>query len=588
MKTGANKFMTDTADDCSARHRWALALAGSTLGLIFIGGLVTSTHSGLSVPDWPLSYGRLMPPMVGGILFEHGHRLVASLVGLLTIATVYVFRRDPRVWVRRAAWAALGLVILQGVLGGLTVLLKLPKPISVAHGTMAQTFFCLTVALAVWTSSPWQKDFRSSAPPSNIPLPHIALLLFISMYVQLVLGAVVRHTGHAIGIHVVNAGLLLFWIGWIFHRLTGEHAEDKTLWGMALGIGTLYFLQASLGLVTLLSLTVSRWPLRPALAVIWTTAHVMVGAALLGLSMAFLLLAWRRFPGALTLNRAKDYVALTKPGISMMAAVTALAGFLLGSAGTPNGMLLAHTAFGTLMVSAGACALNMLFERDVDARMKRTESRPLPSRRLYPGEALFVGVFLLVVGIVYLAVSVNGLTAGVAGMTASVYLYVYTPLKKISALNTIFGAVAGALPPVMGWTAASGRFEAGAWILFGILFLWQFPHFFSLAWLYRDDYARAGLSMLPVVEVDGKGTARRIIGFTAALLVVSFFPLLFQLAGLVYGLFAGILGSGLLVLGFLFAQERSSFRARRLFLASVVYLPVLLAVLVCDGVRWSL
>lgn len=580
--------MTNTLDDRSTRHRWALALVGSTLSLIFFGGLVTSTHSGLSVPDWPLSYGRLMPPMVGGILFEHGHRLVASVVGLLTIATVYVFRRDPRAWVRRATWAALGLVILQGVLGGLTVLLKLPKPISIAHGTLAQTFFCLTVALAVWTSPAWQKDFRSSVSHANIPLPHIALLLFLSMYGQLVLGAVVRHTGHAIGIHVVNAGLLLGWIGWIFHRLTGEHAEDKTLWGMSLGIGTLYFLQVSLGLVTLLSLTVNSWHLRPALAVFWTTGHVMVGAALLGMSMAFLLLAWRRFPEALTLNRVKDYVALTKPGISLMAALTALAGFILGSAGTPNGMRLVQTAFGTLMVSAGACALNMLFERDVDARMKRTESRPLPARRLYPGEALFVGVFLLVVGIVYLAVYVNGLTAGVAGFTASVYLYVYTPLKKISALNTIFGAVAGALPPVMGWTAASGRFAGGAWILFGILFFWQFPHFFSLAWLYRDDYARAGLSMLPVVEGDGKRTARRIIGFTGALLVVSFFPLFFQSAGPAYGISAGLLGSGLLVLGFLFALERSSLRARHLFLASVVYLPVLLAVLVCDGVRWSL
>jgi protoheme IX farnesyltransferase len=580
--------MTEPVDDRSVRHRWALALVGSTLSLIFFGGLVTSTHSGLSVPDWPLSYGRLMPPMVGGILFEHGHRMVASVIGLLTIATVFVFRRDPRVWVRRATWAALGLVILQGVLGGLTVLFKLPKPISIAHGTLAQTFFCLAVALAVWTSPAWQKDIRSSVSHANIPLPHIALLLFISLYIQLVLGAVVRHTGHAIGIHVVNAGLLLVWIGWIFHRLTGDHAEDKTLWGMALGMGTLYFLQASLGLVTLLSLTVNSWHLRPALAVIWTTGHVMVGAALLGMSMAFLLLAWRRFPGMLTFSRVKDYVALTKPGISLMAAVTALAGFLLGSAGTPNVMRLAQTAIGTLMVSAGACALNMLFERDVDARMKRTESRPLPARRLFPGEALFVGVFLLVVGIVYLAVSVNGLTAGVAGFTASVYLYVYTPLKKISALNTVFGAVAGALPPVMGWTAASGRFAGGAWILFGILFFWQFPHFFSLAWLYRDDYARAGLSMLPVVEVDGKGTARRIIGFTVALLVVSFFPLFFQSAGLAYGLSAGLLGSGLLVLGFLFALERSSFRARRLFLASVVYLPVLLAVLVCDGVRWSL
>lgn len=580
--------MNEPAEFSSTRHRLALVLVGSTLALIFFGGLVTSTHSGLSVPDWPLSYGRLMPPMVGGILFEHGHRMVASFVGVLTILTVFVFRREPRVWVRRASWAALGLVIAQGVLGGLTVLFKLPKPISIAHGTMAQTFFCLTVALAVWTSRAWHAGVRSTEGPAQIPLPHIALLLFVSMYVQLVLGAVVRHTGHAIGFHVVNAGLLLFWIGWIFHRLTGSHTGDHTLWRIALGLGTVYFLQASLGVVTLLSLTVSTWSLRPAVAVFWTTAHVMVGAALLGLSVTLLLLAWRQFPGTLTSARVKDYVALTKPGISLMAAVTALAGFLLGSAGTVDGVRLAHTTIGTLLVSAGACALNMLFERDVDARMRRTESRPLPAQRLHPGEALFVGVFLLVVGIVYLMGFVNGLTALVAGFTASVYLYVYTPLKKISALNTLFGAVAGALPPVMGWTAAAGRFGAGAWVLFGILFFWQFPHFFSLAWIYREDYARAGLSMLPVVEGDGKGTSRRILGFTVALLGASFLPFLSSSAGMAYGFAAGILGTGFLLLGFLFAMDRTTLRARRLFLASVVYLPVLLAVLVCDGVRWGL
>ncbi len=580
--------MTDASAFSLARHRFALVLVGSTLALIFFGGLVTSTHSGLSVPDWPLSYGRLMPPMVGGILFEHGHRMVATFVGVLTMGAVFVFRRDPRRWVRRASWAALGLVIGQGVLGGLTVLFKLPKPISIAHGTMAQTFFCLTVALAVWTSPAWQKEPRLTGTPSQIPLPHLALLLFISFYVQLVLGAVVRHTGHAIAFHVVNAALLLFWIGWIFHRLTRDHAEDPTLWRVALALGTVYFLQASLGMVTLLSFTVSEWQLRPAVAVLWTTAHVLVGAALLGLSVVFILLAWRRFPGSFTSARLKDYMALTKPGISVMAAVTALAGFLLGSAGTWNGARLAHTALGTLLVSAGACALNMLFERDVDARMRRTESRPLPAQRLHPGEALFMGVFLLVAGIVYLMGFVNGLTALLAGFTASVYLYVYTPLKKISALNTIFGAVAGALPPVMGWTAAAGRFEPGAWVLFGILFFWQFPHFFSLAWIYREDYARAGLSMLPVVEEDGKGTSRRILGFTVALLGASFLPLLSSSAGKTYAFSAGILGMGLLILGILFALDRTALRARRLFFASVIYLPVLLTVLVCDGVRWGL
>lgn len=580
--------MKDSTEFHLGRHRLALALAAATLSLIFIGGLVTSTHSGLSVPDWPLSFGRLMPPMVGGILYEHGHRMAATAVGFLTILTVFAFRREPRAWLRRASWAALGLVIVQGVLGGLTVRLKLPKPISIAHGTLAQSFFCLTVALAVWTSPAWRRPTSSASSESDVPLPHIALLLFLSLYIQLVLGAVVRHTGHAVEFHLVNAGLILLWIGWVFHRLTEVHPEDPALWRTALGLGSVYFLQVSLGVVTLLSLTVNGGPARPMMAVLWTTGHVMAGALLLGLSVTFLLLAWKRFPAALTSDRVKDYVALTKPGISLMAAVTALAGFLLGSAGAVHAVRLGHTALGTLLVSSGACALNMLFERDVDARMRRTESRPLPARRLFPGEALFLGVFLLAGGIVYLAGFVNGLTALVAGFTASVYLYIYTPLKKVSVLNTLFGAVAGALPPVMGWTAAAGQFEPGAWGLFAILFLWQFPHFFSLAWLYREDYWRAGLSMLPAGELDGRVTARRIILGTGALFVASLIPWLSQGAGSAYALFAGLLGTGLLVLGVLFSRERSALRARRLFLASVVYLPTLLAVLVWDGVRRGL
>jgi protoheme IX farnesyltransferase len=580
--------MTDSFVYSPGRHGMALTLVAATLALIFIGGLVTSTHSGLSVPDWPLSFGRLMPPMVGGILFEHGHRLVATGVGILTILTVVVFRGDPRVWVRRVSWAALVLVVVQGVLGGLTVLYKLPKPISIAHGTMAQTFFCLTVALAVWTSPAWRSTGVPAPSPNlaHVPLPHIALLLFLSLFVQLVLGAVVRHTGHAVEFHIVNAGLILLWVGWVFHRLNGDHALDQTLWRTALVLAIVYFLQVALGVVTLLSLTVSGWQLRPLVAVLWTTGHVMVGALLLGLSVMLLLLAWHRFSGTLTSDRVKDYVALTKPGISVMAAVTALAGYLLGTPGVLDGVRLGHTVFGTLLVSAGACALNMLFERDVDAHMRRTESRPLPAQRLYPGEALFLGVLLLVGGIIYLAGFVNGLTAVVAGLTASVYLYVYTPLKKISALNTVFGAVAGALPPVMGWTAAAGRFELGAGALFAILFFWQFPHFFSLAWLYRDDYARAGLSMLPVQETDGKGTAQRIIVYTLVLLGASLLPLLIQIAGPVYAMAAAVMGVGLLVLGFNFSQDRTAPRARRLFLASVLYLPVLLAILVFDGVRW--
>jgi protoheme IX farnesyltransferase len=520
--------------------------------------------------------------MVGGIFFEHGHRLAATLVGMLTILTGLAFRREPRAWLRRTAWAALGLVILQGVFGGLTVLLKLPKPVSIVHATLAQTFFCLTVALAVWTSPLWKRAPAPDEGGTDIPLPHIALLLVGSLYLQLILGATLRHTGHALSFHLVNGGLILLWIGWMFHRLSLSHAGEKDLWTVALGVAGVFAAQCLLGLMTLLSFLGPGWPAHPWSSVGWATAHVVLGALLLGLSVALGLLSWRRFPGAFIGDRLRDYVSLTKPGITLMAALTALAGYLLAARGAVSFARLGHTALGTLLVSAGACALNMLMERDRDALMARTDRRPLPARRVSPGEALFLGALLLIGGVAYLAVLVNGLTAVLATVTAAVYLYAYTPLKKVSTVNTLVGAVAGALPPVFGWSAAAGRLDAGAAVLFAILFFWQFPHFFALAWLYKDDYSRAGFAMLPVRQPDGRGTSLHALVGALALLVASLVPA-FLSGGGFYGTLAALLGAGLVTLGVLFHRDRTAPRARRLFLASVLYLPVLLTALVWSG-----
>lgn len=562
-----------------------MILACATLGLIFAGGLVTSTHSGLAVPDWPLSYGRLMPPMTGGILFEHGHRMIAAAVGLLTFAVAFLFARgEPRRWVRRAAWAAAGLVVLQGAFGGLTVLLRLPKPVSILHACLAQTFFCLTVALAVWTSPAWAAGPSEEDPASRVvPLPVISALLFAALYVQLILGALLRHTGRGFAFHAATAGTVLVLSVWAFRRLRrGPMEGGARIVGAALLAGVL--IQAALGLGTYALLSGWATAASPAVAAALATSHVAVGAALLGLSVILALLTARRRAarGPDSTNRLSDYFALTKPGISLMTAATALAGYMLGSRGGVDGVKLLHTVLGTLLTSAGACTLNMLMEIDVDARMRRTERRPLPARRLRPGEALFFGSLLSIAGVLYLAWTVNLLTAFLAGVTLSVYLYLYTPLKKITALCTAVGAVAGALPPVMGWTAAAGRLDPGAWSLFGILFFWQFPHFLALAWLYREDYRRAGLYMLPVLEPDGESTARKIVLNSFALLGASLLPVLLGLAGNFYLAAAVALGAGLTLMGGLFFADHSTSSARRLFLASVLYLPILVTLLVLD------
>jgi heme o synthase len=558
-------------------------LALSTLGLIFLGGLVTSTDSGLAVPDWPLSYGRLMPPMIGGVLFEHGHRLAAGVVALLTVLTAFLFwKKEPRRSWRNLSYAAVALVLLQAVLGGLTVLLRLPKPVSIAHACLAQTFFCVTVLLAL---------SQGTSPRSNgglLPrgLYRNALALFGVFYAQLVLGAVLRHTGHGLVLHI-GVGLAAAALSCrLAYRLAAFPREAPAarraglllVWGVGLqvALGTGTYLAEGHGLF-------ARGFLPPAALV---TSHVALGAALLGLALA---LAWfcrpveveRPAEPEAAPGKAADYFALTKPGISFMTGATALAGYVLGSGGRIDWDRLVHTVIGTCLVSAGACALNMLLEIDVDARMQRTEKRPLPSKRLRPGEALFFGALLAVAGVLYLAATVNFLTASLAGLTLSVYLYLYTPLKKITALCTAVGAVAGALPPVMGWSAATGSLGGGAWALFAILFFWQYPHFLALAWIYREDYARAGLYMLPSPD---SAPAGGILANSVALLAVSALPWLLGLTGTLYLGTALALGALFFGAGWTFFRERTVSRARRVFFASVLYLPLLLTALVFNRV----
>ncbi|OVE77502.1 protoheme IX farnesyltransferase [bacterium F11] len=282
-------------------------------------------------------------------------------------------------------------------------------------------------------------------------------------------------------------------------------------------------------------------------------------------------------PGSTKLS---DYFKLTKPGITFTAGITAVAGFVLSSQGDVDLVRLLHTAMGTLLIAAGAGTLNMVIEKDIDARMKRTQKRPLPSGRLKAGEALFLGTLLSGLAIVYLAWMVNILTAAVAGFTLSVYLYIYTPLKKVTSLCTFVGAVAGALPPVMGWTAATGRIGWEALVLFGILFFWQFPHFFSLAWLYKDDYQQAGLHMLPRIQDNGTATAIGMLLSSLALLGVSLMPTFMNLTGYFYLTCAVLLGVWLTIGSFLFYKDRSHVMARKLFFASLAYVPILVVAMV--------
>jgi len=270
---------------------------------------------------------------------------------------------------------------------------------------------------------------------------------------------------------------------------------------------------------------------------------------------------------------------LTKPRVAALVVTVALGGFWMGSAGAPTPLHSWGAIVGIALLAAGMFALNQCFERELDARMRRTGNRPLPSGRLTIREALGFGWTASAVGIVSLAAMVNLLSALVGAITLAAYLFVYTPLKTRSPHCTLIGALPGAAPPLLGWVAATGRFSLEAWSLFAILFVWQFPHFHSIALLYREDYAQAGIRLWSTVEPEGKTLGRQTVGFAIAMLPVSLAPALLGMAGPVYIAGALLLGAGLLYLAVRMAAEQSRRQAQRLLLGSVLYLPGLMALM---------
>ncbi len=286
-----------------------------------------------------------------------------------------------------------------------------------------------------------------------------------------------------------------------------------------------------------------------------------------------------------TLQKPWAYVVLTKPDVTFLVVITTVAGFYLGSHGALDWIRLLHTLCGTMLVAGGTAALNQYVERDMDAVMRRTASRPLPSGQLQPGEVLLFGVGTIVLGTAWLILAVNGLSALIALATSILYLGAYTPLKTRTTLATAVGAIPGALPPLIGWAAATGSISLGAWVLFAILFFWQFPHFMAIAWMYREDYARAGIMMLPVVDKKGDATFRQIVCTSTILVWVSVLPSLMGMSGLNYFFGALVLGMILLQVSLWANRSRTNLRAKWLMHATVAHIPILLAWMIFDKLR---
>lgn len=281
----------------------------------------------------------------------------------------------------------------------------------------------------------------------------------------------------------------------------------------------------------------------------------------------------------------KDYIELTKPRITWLIVMSTAIGYYFGHSGAWAIWPIIHTLVGTALIASGTAALNQWYEREADRHMRRTQMRPLPSGRLSAPSALWFGIALALAGGLELGFEANWLTAGLGIATLSAYLFVYTPLKQKTWWSTTIGAFPGAMPPLIGFAGAAGKLTVEAWVLGAILFLWQFPHFYAIAWMYREDYSRAGIQMLPVVEPDGESTARQILIYSVLLIPISLLPKWLGMTGDIYLIGALAMGLWFLYSGIQVSLDRTKLRARKVLLTSVVYLPVLYALMVLDPVR---
>lgn len=285
----------------------------------------------------------------------------------------------------------------------------------------------------------------------------------------------------------------------------------------------------------------------------------------------------------------KDYIELTKPRITWLILMSTGIGYFFGLPsgafrwmGWPSWLSLITTLVGTALIASGSAALNQWYERESDLKMRRTKTRPIPGGRMLANRALIFGWVLAVAGFLTLWLGVNLLSGLLGLITLVCYLFVYTPMKQRSSLSTVVGALPGAMPPMIGYAAASGVLTPQAWALFAILFVWQFPHFLAIAWMYKDDYSRAGIRMLPVVDPDGKSTSRQIVGYASTLIPVSLFPAMLGMTGKIYLVGAMLLGGWFLYVGVRVAFDRTVKRARQVLLASVIYLPLIYCLMVLD------
>jgi heme o synthase len=575
-------------------YRFAVATAVATYLLILIGGLVHGTGSSLACPDWPTCYGTMMPKMEGGVLVEHSHRLAAGTVVVLTLVLAALLTRSREPALRRLrpfGWLAVGLVFAQALLGGITVLLRLPTPISTAHTATSLLFFLTVLYIAVRARPAAVVPAPAASPPV---VGRFALVAAVAVYFQMVLGGLVRHSGAALActdvplcrgslwpdahptvlvqaLHRLNAvavGLLVL----ASAIVTFRRAARPSLRSLAVVAPILVGVQIWLGLrsvTTFLDLATVESHLAVATALLAVLTLTVLGARPLALP-SFPRPSWFR-----------DLIELAKPRITGMVVIT-FVGALCLAPGRIARWRAIMTLIGTALLIAASNTLNMYLERDVDPLMERTRDRPLPRASLSPETALAFGVAMACIAVPLVFLGSNLLT-GILGLFAlGSYVAIYTPLKRHSASALFVGAVPGALPPLMGWTAVTGRLDAGGLALFAILFLWQIPHFLAIAIYRASDYARAGFKVLPLT-ISTRATRATIVTFSAALVLATVLLQPLRVAGLPYLVCAALLGAVFIAWAAAGLRRAAAGAwARSLFFYSIVYLTLLFVALVID------
>jgi protoheme IX farnesyltransferase len=612
---GAMVFPQDapTAHVSPARRRFGAALAVATVFLIFAGAQVKSHQAGLSVPDWPKSFDMWWPPMVGNVFYEHGHRVIAATVGFLTLLmALWTWRAESRASVRRLAWCCLGAVIAQGLLGGLTVKWLLPPPVSIAHALLAQTFLCLTVALAYLTSREWGaatgRAAAGAAPPRRGSAARLCGWATGAVFVQLLLGALMRHTESGlavrffpvdehgalwpasmtpqVAIHMVHRGFALVVLAAVLAAGTAAWRAVPRLRGHAALVALLVLGQVALGAsIIWTARTDPSGSGQPVVSPIPASLHVATGASLLAL-VWLLALRTRRLGAGGTAGSGTPRLDLTgfssliRPRIQVLVLAEAAAGFLVERPASQAA--LPWLLLGTLLCSAAGCALNHYLERDTDARMERTRIRPLVSGALSPATVLAGGVVALLAGLALLVAGCGWLVAALQAFAALVYLGVYTPLKRRTSTNTWIGAIPGALPLLAGGVAAAGGVTQLSLLLFGLIFLWQLPHFFAIASIYREQYRAGGLRMLSGDDPGDALLRWQLPVLVMSVVLLSVGPVLAGPAGGAYAICALLLGGAFLWSAWRFRRQPDRGRARGVVLTSVAYLPLVLGALVVD------